>query len=84
MKTLSNLFQEQIKFRDTTLQTLMVNIVDTLLLVDLNLLAFLTLYFIHQIVYIHKETLPISYILVVLSVIYITIGTVSLCIYTIW
>ena len=33
-----------ITFRDTTLQMLMVNIVDTLLLVDLNLLAFLTLF----------------------------------------
>ena len=50
------------------------NIVDTLLLVDLNMLAFLTS--VDSPNSIHKETVPISYILVVLPLTYITIGGV--------
>ena len=50
------------------------NIVDTLLLVDLNMLAFLTS--LDSPNSIHKETVPISYILVVLPLTYITIGGV--------
>ena len=50
------------------------NIVDTLLLVDLNMLAFLTSADSPN--SIHKETVPISYILVVLPLTYITIGGV--------
>ena len=54
------------------------NIVDTLLLVDLNMLAFLTS--VDSLNSIHKETVPISYILVVLplseALTYITIGGV--------
>ena len=50
------------------------NIVDTLLLVDLNLLASLTS--VNSTISIHKETVPISYILVVLPLTYITIGGV--------
>ena len=48
------------------------NIVDTLLLVDLNLFAFLTS--VDSPNSIHKETVPISYILVVLPLTYITFG----------
>ena len=47
------------------------NIVDTLLLVDLIMLVFLT-----SVDDIHKKTVPISYILVVLPLTYITIGGV--------
>ena len=50
------------------------NIVDTLLLVDLNLFAFLTS--VDSPNSIHKGTVPISYILVVLPLTYITIGGV--------
>ena len=50
------------------------NIIDTLLLVDLNMLAFLTS--LDSPNSIHKETVPISYILVVLPLTYITIGGV--------
>ena len=50
------------------------NIVDTLLLVDLYMLAFLTS--VDSPNSIHKETVPISYILVVLPLTYITIGGV--------
>ena len=50
------------------------NIVDTLSLVDLNMLAFLTS--VDSPNSIHKETVPISYILVVLPLTYITIGGV--------
>ena len=50
------------------------NIVDTLLLVDLNLFVFLTS--VDSPNSIHKETVPISYILVVLPLTYITIGGV--------
>ena len=50
------------------------NIVDTLLLVDLIMLAFLTS--VESPSSIHKETVPISYILVVLPLTYITIGGV--------
>ena len=50
------------------------NIVDTLLLGDLNLLVFLTT--VDSPNSIHKETVPISYILVVLPLTYITVGGV--------
>ena len=50
------------------------NIVDTLLLVDLNMLAFLTS--VDSLNGIHKDTVSISYILVVLPLTYITIGGV--------
>ena len=50
------------------------NTVDTLLLVDLNMLAFLTS--VDSPNSIHKETVIISYILVVLPLTYITIGGV--------
>ena len=50
------------------------NIVDTLLLVDLNMLAFLTS--VDSPNSIHKETVPISYVLVVLPLTCITIGGV--------
>ena len=50
------------------------NIVDTLLLVDLNLLASLTS--VNSSNSIHKKTVPISYILVVLPLTYITFGGV--------
>ena len=50
------------------------NIVDTLLLVDLNMLAFLTS--VNSPNSIHKDTVSISYILVVLPLTYITIGGV--------
>ena len=50
------------------------NIVDTLLLVDLIILAFFTS--VDSPISIYKETVPISYILVVLPLIYITIGGV--------
>ena len=50
------------------------NIVDTLLLVDLYLFAFLTSVDSPNSIY--KETVPISYILVVLPLMYITIGGV--------
>ena len=50
------------------------NIVDTLLLVDLNMLAFLTS--VDSPNSTHKETVPISYMLVVLPLTYITIGGV--------
>ena len=50
------------------------NIVDTLLLVDLIMLAFFTS--VDSTNSIHKETVPISYILVVLPLMYITIGGV--------
>ena len=50
------------------------NIVDTLLLVDLNMFAFLTS--VNSPNGIHKETVPISYILVVLPLTYVTIGGV--------
>ena len=50
------------------------NIVDTLLLVDLNLLSSLTS--VDSPNSIHKETVPISYILVVLPLTYITFGGV--------
>ena len=50
------------------------NIVDTLLLVDLIMLVFLTS--INSPNSIHKETVPISYILVVLPLTYITVGGV--------
>ena len=52
------------------------NIVDTLLLVDLNMFAFLTSADSPN--SIHKETVPISYILVVLPLTYITIGGVCI------
>ena len=50
------------------------NIVDTLLLVDLNMLAFLTS--VDSLNSIQEETVPISYILVLLPLTYITIGGV--------
>ena len=50
------------------------NIVDTLLLADLNL--FVSLTSVDSSNSIHKETVPISYILVVLPLTYITIGVV--------
>ena len=50
------------------------NIVDTLLLVDLNMLAFLTS--VDSPNTVHKETVHITYILVVLPLTYITIGGV--------
>ena len=50
------------------------NIVDTLLLADLIMLAFLTL--VDSPNSIHKETVPISYILVVSPLTYITVGGV--------
>ena len=50
------------------------NIVDTLLLVDLIMLVFLTS--VDSPITIHKVTVPISYILVVLPLTYITIGGV--------
>ena len=50
------------------------NIIDTLLLVDINLFVFLTS--VDSPNSIHKETVPISYILVVLPLTYITIGGV--------
>ena len=50
------------------------NIVDTLLLVDLNLFSFLTS--VDSPNSMHKMTVPISYILVVLPLTYITIGGV--------
>ena len=50
------------------------NIVDTILLVDLNLLVFLTT--IDSPNSVHRETVPIIYILVVLPLMYITIGGV--------
>ena len=50
------------------------NIVDTLLLVDLNMLAFLTS--VDSPNSVHEETVPISYILVLLPLTYITTGGV--------
>ena len=50
------------------------NIVDTLLLVDLNL--FVSLTSVDSSNSIHKETVPINYILVVLPLTYITVGVV--------
>ena len=52
------------------------NIVDTLLLVDLNLFAFLTS--VDSTISIHEETVRISYILVVLPLTYITLGGVRI------